>query len=941
MSYDYRFRLLMGLALVGSTAALSGCGDSGADCGAGTTEVDGVCIPNDMVCATGTVFDMTTLTCVPDGTPITCGTGTILDEATGMCVPTSNIMCARGTVLMGDECVPDGTVVCGPNTRFNSETGECEPDPESICEGDLVFVEESGTCVDPDELLEGMADVRELGEINDPAFNEGAMPQVVDIADGTGSFYGCIEPQDFDEDGVVDADLDYFQVSVDGPTLLNVRADGIRGLSAAVAFFATDDDLLDAGWQRVIGSLSGVSSNGQIFLPEAGDYFVAASDSRSLLLADIVAGGPNQCYFVQLSVEDLPTPTTLVTDEPMTGTFGDPQFYTVTDITTGDLIFGEMNELNDMGELEDNPNVSSAIVAVVNGEFFGQSGSGGAVVANSLETGDEVLFVVDTVLNVSFDDVDFDIEATKPTVQAMPTDGSALTLTHDDEEFVWAFFSATEGDVVRVQADQADGDLISWEFFNPNGVGFGVQFDPFLGPTPLSSIDEYIQITSTGIHYVRMFNTDGTQDVDYDVTFTQTDITPTELTLDTAATADLSTEQRGFFSLDLSTNDWVAFAVSNLMNVTDVNVRQYDRSAFGNLDDALFPSDTGVTDASFERILLGEGLNVLITVEDDAGYDGDESIDLTVSDVPYTDLGAVDSATSAMATGETLAADGTGRYVVQGTVAGEIVSVVTSSTTLDLVLTTLDIPSAGDDVVVDDGGAGVDETYEDGVGPDGLTIAFTVTDFFGDAGMYDVNVTAAPPPYSSAAAALTFASICPSQGGSGTVVSFPATPFTENDDEFSAELTLADGGAFPFEFFGNAQTTFFVSTNGYMTFRAGAGPGEGFGLTNLGDGDVDVIAPYADDLMEIESCWERDVDIFTVEWRGETWASGGPGSGTPIEFQAILHTSGQIDFVYGPGHAATLSATDFAGLWNDDASVQLPLDGMPAADTSFTWTPTP
>ncbi len=938
MSYDYRFRLLMSLALVGSTAALAGCGDTGADCGVGTTEVDGECIPNDMVCGPGTVFDMMTSTCVPESTT-TCGAGTILVD--GMCVPESNVMCARGTVLTDGECVPDGSVICGPNTIFNTETGTCEPDPESICEGDLVFVEESGTCVDPDELLEGMADVLELGEINDPAFNEGAMPQVVDIADGSGSFYGCVEPMDFDEDGAVDADLDFFQISVDGPTLLNVRADGIRGLSAAVAFFGTDDDLLDAGWQRVIGSLSGVSSNGQVFLPEAGDYFVAASDSRSLLLADVVAGGPNQCYFVQLTEEELPSPTTLVTDEPMTGTFGNPQFFTVTDVATGDLIFGEMNELNDMDEAEDNPNVSSAIVAVVNGEFFGQSGSGGAVVANSLEAGDEVLFVVDTVVNVSFDDVNFDIEATKPVVQEMPTDGSALTLTHDDEQFVWAFFTATEGDVVRIQADQVDGDGVNWDFFNPNGVGFGVQFDPFFGPTALASIDEYIQITSTGIHYVRLFNTNGTQDVDYDVNFTQTNITPSELTLGTAATGDLATESRGFFSLDLSTNDWIEFAVSALTNVTDVNVRWYDRSAFGNLDDSLFPIDTGVTDTAFERILLGEGANVLITVEDDDGHDGDESIDLAVSDVPYTDLGAVDSATAAMRTDETLAADGIGRYVVQGTVSGEIVNILASSATLDLVLTTLEIPDAIDDVVVDAGGATEDESYDEGVGPDGLTIAFTVTDFDGDPGMYDLNVTAAPPPYSSAAAALTFASICPSQGGTGTVVDFPATPTTENDDEMSAELTLADGGAFPFEFFGNAQTTFFVSTNGYLTFRAGAGPGEGFSLTNLNSGDTDVIAPYADDLMEIESCWERDVDVFTVEWRGETWASGGPGSGNPIEFQAILHTSGRIDFVYGPGHTATLSASDFAGLWNDDASVQLALDGMPAADASFTWTPAP
>lgn len=927
MSYDYRFRLLMSLALVGSTAALAGCGDSGADCGVGTTEVDGECIPNDMVCGPGTVFDMMTSTCVPESTT-TCGVGTILVD--GMCVPESNVMCARGTVLMGEECVPDGTVICSGNTIFDTETGTCIPDPESICEGDLVFVEESGTCVDPDELLEGMADVLELGEINDPAFNEGAMPQVVDIADGSGSFYGCVEPMDFDEDGAVDADLDFFQISVDEPTLLNVRADGIRGLSAAVTFFGTDDNLLDAGWQRVIGSLSGTSSNGQVFLPQAGDYFVAASDTRSLLLADVVAGGPGQCYFVQLSTTDLPSPTA-IGDEPITDSFGDPAFYTVADIARGDLIFSEMNELVDEAP-GDNGNVVGTLVAVVNGNFVGQGsvqvdGFTGEILpafvaANSLDVGDEVLFVVDSVFNISFDTVDYEISATKPTVQEMPTDGSALTFTHDDDDpFGWAFFNATEGDVVRLVTNQADGDDISWAVFGPTGTGFGAGSS--------DGIDIYIQAPVEGIHYVRAVNNDAMQDDTYDITYTQTDITPTELTLGTAATADLSTESRGFFTVDLSTNDWIDFAVGALTNMVDARIQTYDRSAFGSLDGSVGDILNRVTDSNFEQILLGEGQNVLVTLTDPAGHDMDESAELTVSDVPFTDLGAVDSMTPAMSAGNSLAADGTGRFVVQGTVSGENVTITASSTTLDLVLSTLEIPSAFTDTVVDDTLDGEDEVYRELVGPDGLTIAFTVTDFLGTAGMFDVNVTAAPPPYSSAASAVAFTSVC----GSGTTIAFPNDNL---DDSISDAIMLADGGAFPFNFFGNAQTEFFVSTNGWLTFEPGAGPVEGFGASSLGFGNVDVIAPHARDLDMTggQVCYERNADLFTIEWRGTIF-----GGGSNIEMQVILHTSGEIDFVYGPGHDTPLGASDDAALWNDDASVQLDLDGTVGPDTSFTWTP--
>lgn len=921
----------MGLALVGSTAALSGCGDSGADCGAGTTEVDGVCIPNDMVCAAGTVFDMTTLTCVPDGPDITCGMGTILDEATGMCIPSSTTECGTGTVLRDGLCVPNEEVICGRNTVYDPESASCVPDPDALCEGDLVFVEESATCVDPDELLEGMADVRELGEINDPAFNEGAMPQVVDIADGSGSFYGCIEPQDFDEDGRVDADLDYFQISVDGPTLLNVRADGIRGLSAAVAFFGIDDNLVDAGWQRVIGSLSGVSADGQVFLPQAGDYYVAASDTRSLLLTDVVAGGPNQCYFVQLTTTDLPDPT--VIDETRTvGTFGDPQFYTVATVETGDLVFSEMNELDADGDPADNGNVAGAVVAVVNGRFLGQSGvsvdpftgavTPAVVVANSLEAGDEVLLVVDTILNVSFDEVDFNINATKPTVQEMPTDGSALTFTQsfDDDGFIepgWAFFNATEGDVVRLVVDQADGDDINWAVFEPLGTGFGVTGSGF---------DQYIQVANTGIHYVRVINNTRAEDETFDVTFSQTDITPTELTLGTAASGDLGTERRGFFTIDLSTNDWIEIALSSLVNMTDGEINAYDRSLFGSLDQSLPATDSEVTDSAFERILLGEGLNVLITVEDFDGHDMDETFDITISDVAYMDLGAVDSDTPQGATDVALGADELSRFVVQGTVSGEIVSLTASSAALDLVLDILEIPGAAIDTSVDEGLVGDDEVFSTGVGPDGLTLAFTISDFDGDAGMFDINVTAVPPPYSSAASAIAFTSICASQGGSGTDIALD-----NGDDDLSDPLTLADGAAFPFQFFGVAVSDFIISTNGWLTFDSGY-----TGSTFLPGDQGDVVAPFEVDLDAVEACWERDVDNFTVEWRGETWSGG-----DPVEFQIIFHTDNTIDFVYGPGHSASEGALDLVGLRNADATIQLPLDGMTAADTSFTWTPTP
>ncbi|MCA9612921.1 MAG: hypothetical protein KC586_09245, partial [Myxococcales bacterium] len=640
MSNAWRLRLLVGLALMGGAAP--GCGgDDGAECGAGTVEVDGECLPAEAACGTGTVYDATARTCV------------------------GAIECAEGTMLMGGECVPDGSVFCGGNTVFDTTSGTCVPDPDALCEGDLVFVMETATCVDPDELLEDMADVRELAEPNDPTFNDAAMAQAVDLSSGSASFYGCVEPMDFDSDGVLDADNDFFSVDVDGPTLLRVRTDGIRGANAAVAFLSGDPEgaLTENGWQRLVVSLSGDGSDQKLFLPAAGTYLIVATDARSLLFGE-PAGGANQCYFVQLDTETLPTPTAVTPGTPVEGDFDEPRFFSVA-ATRGQLLFSTVSELDGAGEPADRESTASAQVTLVQ-ELFRSSAeeTTGTVsdVAFGLEAGETVWFVVDKAYDLALDTTDFQLEVQDAGAVELPEDGT-IDVTHVDETFSWGFFEATAGDVVHLTFEQGDLDgLRSVGTFQPAGNGGGIC-------DGCSEADVYIQIAETGIHYVRWYNGDGSDGDTYPLTFTRTAITPTALTAGTAGSGTLADHDRAFFSADLRTADWIEWSAANLVNVTDLDVTLYARDAFGVLDTMVSSVDGGIlTDtATLERILRDEGIQVLVSVTDDDSVDGDETFDVLLSNVSYVDLSTVMPGTDITRMGEMAPAGAEPlRYLLEG-----------------------------------------------------------------------------------------------------------------------------------------------------------------------------------------------------------------------------------------------------------------------------------
>lgn len=173
-------RTWIGAALLAS-AALSGCGGGGPECGPGTSAQDGACVapvetptrcgPGTLllggrcelasdVCGAGAALDDTTGLCVAN-TSTVCGQGTVYDAAAGGCVAQEQVRCGTGTVARGALCVPDdalcgaglmpspqGCVIealpCGEGTTLDLDTRTCEAGALACGDGAAL---RSGRCV--------------------------------------------------------------------------------------------------------------------------------------------------------------------------------------------------------------------------------------------------------------------------------------------------------------------------------------------------------------------------------------------------------------------------------------------------------------------------------------------------------------------------------------------------------------------------------------------------------------------------------------------------------------------------------------------------------------------------------------------------------------------------------------------------------------------------
>jgi hypothetical protein len=350
------------ILISGLSFCLSACGGDGTECGPGTTDQNGTCVPDILECGDGTVLQDDQ--CVPicgtdqywDGTQCVntpeCAAGTTFNSQTGECEP-----CPQGQYWNGTACqiVPE----CDDGTTFNAATGKCEPDAEA-CGPGTVFI--NGQCV-PEELPDPDV-VESTDPVGEAPFNLPAAGQSVSLG-------GVVdEPTDLDGDGWADADWDAFTVTVPAGTYLRIRATSEgAALPAFMVLSGELDDLGYALYARYAINPNGLECEREVYLPRADTYTILVSDYNNMVTALFGAGaypvgGDDFSYYV--TVENLGAPAiTDIDTMPLSdlGQIGDGQlyFYNLKNLSVADVI-----TLRSLGEpLPDTLNDAFPLIVLV------------------------------------------------------------------------------------------------------------------------------------------------------------------------------------------------------------------------------------------------------------------------------------------------------------------------------------------------------------------------------------------------------------------------------------------------------------------------------------------------------------------------------------------------------------------------------------------------
>jgi hypothetical protein len=559
----------------------------------------------------------------PTENDLTCGPGTI--ESAGQCVPDDPLACAPGTAEVDGACVPDGSVICAQGTVYDAATGACEVDATACGEGTVLV---GGECVPFDDTL--VADVDEAPEPNDAAGAPAtfALPAIGDPAVTLG---GCIAPSDADGDGALDIDVDAFAFEADGPALLDVAIDGIGGASAAFAVAPEDERLVDEGWLRIGASLVSDGARRRLFVPRAGRYRVDVTDARSLLLG-LPAGGAGACYVAQVSRLPVPAADDLPAELALGGELGDPQFH---------RFAGDGGATVEYAELAvDHPGVRGGLVVMIDGQHAGSAAAGDDGRASPMipghAAGADIVLVVDAVQDLALDAASFDLAVVDLGVLAEPGDGTPVAITHSEAApAVQLYFPASAGDLVRVQ-------------FDPGSVDYSVlvvppSFAEFIGDLCFgctAPVDAWIATQESGFHFFNVWNMEAADGESYQVAFVRTHVTPRPIAAGDTFAADLAGADRAWFELGVSAGQTLTFRVDPTAGAgfDGADLRFYDRAGHGQIDAAAGGWTAGVP--ALETVVAAGGAAVtrsfgadaqlLISVGDASGHDGDEAFDLTV-----------------------------------------------------------------------------------------------------------------------------------------------------------------------------------------------------------------------------------------------------------------------------------------------------------------------
>lgn len=850
-----------------------------------------------------------------DNVSTTCGEGTTLEGT--MCVPDgSGADCGPGTELVGGQCVPDGSVICEQGTVFDMESGQCVVDPSACAEGTVLV---GGQCVPEDETL--TADQDEAAEPNDAA---GAGQFMVPAVGAMTTIHGCITPRD----GARDEDVWIMQAT--GPTAIEITADGVGGLAAA--FLVQDNGIPSLPTYFRAGiNLTGDTSRRQVFLPTAGIYLLVMDDSRAILV-DEVAGGADTCYYATIEGIALPAATNLTVPTETGNDSGDIRVLNYTADANGDILRTVLSS--------GSASLSPAFVVMRGNTLLASTGPVAATSTTAailpqwteggMNAGDVISIIVDHQYNFSPNPTPYTFSSLELAAQALPTDGSMLTVTGrragtggftDLNMLNYTYFDVT-GNGALVQWNLTSSIPLDMFVVRKNlltNTSFQVFaiFDAPGGSGRTAFNNEFTRFLAPGRYYLIVQNPATTAAIGetYTITSTLTPITPTALTYDTPATAQaLPASGVAFHTIDLNNPEWIEIAATGTSwGAGNVRVSAFDPAGegwVGNNYAAAFSGDQAPTGlAPFGRITHGDTRDFIVRVSSTMAPGAGATYDLEIRDRPHI-LVAATPGTPVTRTGETLVgpsnavtAQTVTRYLVTGPAFGGISALVT--------------PAASSDPIIRRRGLNEESTQSFDVGLDGdaetLTanfapipgnfVAFTVGDFNTGTTTFDLTLTATNPAYTPTSATFPYNDACPG----GTVV------MTGQDDTISPAITLPAAFA-TFPLFGTATAgQIKVSSNGWITFDTSVTSSLS-GNTAYPNSSAPnaLVSPYAEDLAGVTVCTRANAagDVFTIQWTGFIY-------NTPAEvaqFQAVLHAAtGRIDFIYGAGHTLNGSEIETGG----------------------------
>ncbi|MBK9036726.1 MAG: hypothetical protein IPL61_36665 [Myxococcales bacterium] len=889
------FLLLSGLAAaVGVTTP--GCGDSGATCGTGTTEVDGVCV----------------------ATPTTCATG---------------------TVLMGTTCVPDGTVVCQQGTVFDAPTGTCVIDPAACVDGTTLV---DGECIPDDQLLMGAADHVEAAEPNGPGDMNVAGSFATPALDQSTTFYGCVTAtEDADGDGNLDADYDTWLVNASGPMVLEVTTDGIGGLSAGFVVVSADaahPAALDT-WQRLGINLTGDTAKREIYLPAAGRYALFVTDARSLFLGQAGAGTADTCYFATVKHVATPAATALTIPSQAGTDAGKVKLYTFTADGAGDILDVTLNGAG--------PALQPAFVALRGTALHNAPAQASTTppfdTVGGLDSGDVVTIIVDPEYNYGVTPQAYTIDSFAIDAPGLPTTGGMITVTeqtgaHPAAAYVdlnYRYFDVATAGLVRFALTSSvavDMTIVRRDLFTPAGAFDTVAtIDAFGGAGRTSFDGEFVKFLAPGRYYFVTQNPAATAPGGtYTITATIAAQASSPITLGTEVTGQALVNGNSFHTLDLTNPIWLEFgatAVADFGAANTFGVETYDLAAEGWLRTGAAPTTIPTGNlypafaatqpsappfAPFGRIVANDTRDYLVRVRP-SGIDAlgaAPTYSLLVRNRPnVVNLGA--QAPGAPTTQMITALDDTtpARFIVLGAAGNNARALVHPlSAAADVRIRRLGANEAVT-ATFDAAGVGGDETLNATLtAAPGNWVAWTVENLTAGTPT-DVTQTTtviAPRPYVVTTGALAWDDAC--VGGT--------TLGTGQDDQLFNAQTLP--GAFAtFALFGEVvPATFRVGANGWMSWDTGS---VSFGAYQnrpipTATAPNGVLAPFWQDLDSVTLC-RKDVatvgaETVTYQWTGNVYQSGPTQR---VQFQVVIHANGVLDFIYGPMQLSNCAFDDGDG----------------------------